>query len=115
MREGGLGVIMNDIADEIKEALDPFAAYRSIWDHFDKKTHGRIWVLKQEYISRVDAVIKELDEFEHSYLPSEFIAVYEGDLLDLEYGHKFEMGRTLLTQACMSIGIWIVCVTGHRR
>lgn len=106
---------MNDTTEEIKEALDPFAKYRGLWDGFDKKTHGRIWVPKEEDIARVDAVIKELDDFEHSYLPSNFISVYTGDLLDLEYGHKFEMSRTLLQQACMSIGIWIVCVTGHRR
>lgn len=99
---------------EEQEGVDPLKKYRDCWDSFDKKTSGRIWVAKPEHIKIVDSIIEELDGFEHSYMPKGFIAVYEGELFDVIYGHKFEMKQSLLTQVCLSRKIWIVCVTGIR-
>ena len=80
--------------------------------HFQKKTYGRIWVAKTEDIAKVRDIIKKQDAFEFEYLPNNFIAVYDGYLFSLTYGHKFELEYLELTQRCLTEGIWIVCITG---
>ena len=97
--------------DEEVDTLDPLERYRKHWSQFGKKTYGRIWVADEKYVKAVDAICKELDGFEHGYMPRDFIAVYAGELYDVVYGHKFELNYHLLTQVCWSRGIWITCVT----
>jgi len=82
-------------------------------DEFQKKTYGRIWVQEADQVEKVNALIKEIDAFEWDYLPDDFIAVYDGDLEDVIWGHKFELDIAKLTQECLFRGIWIACVTGR--
>lgn len=76
---------------------------------FTKKGYGRIFVAggKRE-CSVVEQVIKEIDEFEHSYLPDGFVApISEFPLL--RYTHKFDsLNINLLIKRCLERSIVIV-------
>lgn len=78
---------------------------------FDRKTYGRIYVTPDGNPGDVEEIIRQLDEFEHSYLPGNFIAKWNGKIEPV-YGHKFEMDIDKLTAECWNRGIWIFCVTG---
>ena len=80
---------------------------------FDRKTYGRIFVAKPEDVATVDAIVKELDEFEYGYMPDNFITVWPGKV-EVSYGHKFEADIDKLMETCLNRGIWIYCVTGRR-
>jgi hypothetical protein len=76
---------------------------------FTRKGYGRIYVDKAENIDRVKAIIKELDEFELSYLPEKFIATFD-EYPQLAYTHKFcDMDINKLTAMCWTHGIHIWC------
>lgn len=81
---------------------------------FQKKTYGRIWVKTKDEVDKVREIIKDQDEFEFSYLPEDFVAVYAGKLGDLSYGHKFELDYYELTKRCLAVGIWIIPITDGR-
>ncbi len=79
-----------------------------------RKGYGRIFVQKPEDIAKIDALIKELDEFEHSYLPEQLIAVYT-EYPKMVYTHKFDaLNMNHLTAECWKRGfqIW-VCDNGN--
>ncbi len=80
---------------------------------FMSKTHGRIFVADESKIPAVRAKIKELDDFEYTYLPDNFVTKWNGKI-ETTYGHKFEIDMEQLTEACWNEGIWIFCVTGYR-
>ena len=81
---------------------------------FISKSWGRIFVADASKIADVEAIAKELDEFENSYLPTGFIAAWGGDIGAVTYGHKFEIDIDALTEKCWNAGIWIACVTGKK-
>lgn len=80
---------------------------------FERKTHGRIFVMTSADIEKVRAIIAELDGFEAEYLPEKFITVWDG-AADLVYGGKFEADIDRLTTECWNRKIPILCVTGKR-
>ena len=69
---------------------------------------------KAEDVEKVSAIIKELDEFEHFYLPKKLIAPFS-EYPALEYTHKFDgLDMNTLTATCWKRGIKIfVCDNGH--
>lgn len=80
---------------------------------FQYKTYGRIFVADPSKIEAVMDVIKEIDDYEFTYLPTDFVAAWS-DKPRYLYGHKFQMDIYALTEKCWAKGIWIYCVTGKR-
>jgi len=78
-----------------------------------RKGYGRIYVTKPEDVEKVAAIVKELDEFEHGYLPANLIAPFS-EFPRLTYTHKFDgLCMNRLTSACWTKGIYIwVCDNG---
>jgi len=76
---------------------------------FAYKTYGRIFVTQADHIPLVEAIIKDLDEFEYEYMPDDLITVYKPNPL-MVYLHKFEIDKIALTAKCWEAGIWIWCV-----
>ena len=78
------------------------------------KGYGRIYVDTVENIEKVKAIIKEMDEFEHSYLPEKLITVFT-EYPNVTYTHKFsDMNMSKLTDKCWKEGIHIwVFDAGH--
>lgn len=83
---------------------------------FSRKSYGAIFTDKEENIEKIRQIIKELDEFEFEYLPSEMVKVFEprivsGEVdtyasLDLCYTHKFDsLELNSLVLICWSRGI----------
>ena len=74
---------------------------------FTHKGYGRIYVRSEEDILKVEAIIKELDEFEYDYLPDKLIATFD-NYPYLKYLHKFsDMDMNKLTAECWKRGIYI--------
>ena len=78
------------------------------------KGYGRIYCEKQDDIAKIDAVIKELDEFEHGYLPEKMIATFD-EYPRVVYTGKFsDMDMSKLTAECWKRGLRIwVYDSGH--
>lgn len=81
---------------------------------FDYKTHGRIFVMREGDESKVRDIIKEIDDGEACYMPSNFITVWNGNPNDIVYAHKFEADIDNLVTECWNRGVPILCVTGKR-
>ncbi len=79
-----------------------------------RKGYGRIYVDEAKNISKVKKIIKEMDEFEYDYLPTNFITVYI-DYPAVVYTHKFcDMDLDELTAKCWAEGVKIwVFDAGH--
>ena len=79
-----------------------------------RKGYARIYVAEPWVPEQVTAIIKELDEFEHEYLPSDLIAPFS-EFPKLAYTHKFDgLCMNRLTAECWKRGIFIwVCDNGH--
>jgi hypothetical protein len=79
-----------------------------------RKGYARIYVAKPEDAPKVAALIKELDEFEHDYLPEKLIAPFS-EYPALAYTHKFDgLCMNRLTAECWKRGIFVwVCDNGH--
>ena len=78
-----------------------------------RKGFGRIYVDKVENVETVRLIIKELDEFEYSYLPNNLIAPFS-HYPNLVYTQKFDgLCMNRLTAECWKRGIHIwVCDNG---
>ena len=78
------------------------------------KGYGRIYCETPEDISKVAAVIKELDDFEHGYLPEKLITTFD-QYPSVIYNGKFsDMDMSKLTAECWKRGIRIwVFDAGH--
>ena len=78
-----------------------------------RKGYARIYVEKLEDVSKVAGIIKEIDEFEHEYLPNDLIAPF-AEYPNLAYTYKFDgLCMNKLTAICWSRGIKIwVCDNG---
>lgn len=73
---------------------------------FSRKGYGRIFVEKEEDINKVKDIIKEIDEYEFSYLPDGFIAVFNENNMHAVYTHKFcDLDIQLLCRVCWERGI----------
>ena len=74
---------------------------------FTHKGYGRIYCENEAAIPLVKDVIKELDEYEYSYMPERLIATFS-DYPQVVYTHKFsDMDTDKLTAICWSRGIKI--------
>lgn len=72
---------------------------------FTRKGYGRIYVKDADAIEAVDEIIKEMDEFEHSYMPPSFIAPFS-EYPRVVYTHKFDaLDLDALTAICWARGI----------
>ena len=78
-----------------------------------RKGYARIYVDAAHNLKAVEAIIKELDEFEHTYLPDDLIAPFT-EYPKLVYTGKFDgLCMNKLTAVCWSRGIYIwVCDNG---
>lgn len=79
-----------------------------------RKGYGRIYCAKPEDVEKVSAIIKELDAFEHEYLPKNLIAPFS-EYPKVSYTHKFDgLCMNRLTAECWKRGIFIwVCDNGN--
>lgn len=79
-----------------------------------RKGYARIYVEKPENVRAVADIIKEMDEFEHSYMPDDMVAPFS-EYPKLTYTHKFDaLDMNALAATCWSRGIHIfVCDNGH--
>lgn len=57
---------------------------------FEYKEYGRIFVGKEEDIQKVKDKIKEIDDYEYGYMPTDLIIVWNGCLDDLTNVLKFD-------------------------
>ena len=81
--------------------------------NFSRKGYGRIFVEKYEDINKIKEIIKEMDEFEYSYLPEDFITVFSDENMKSKYTHKFDgMNMAEVMYRAWSQGIRCFCVFG---
>jgi len=90
---------------------------------FGRKHYGRIFTDKEENISKIKEIIKEMDEFEYGYLPNDFITVFKthyfgenNEFYDVEtiYTHKFDsLDTNELSRRCWEQGIYMFCWFGR--
>lgn len=92
---------------------------------FNRKGYGRIFVDKAENIPRVREIIREMDEYEYSYLPDDLITVYDPSTYKVYnegshstastvYNHKFDsldLGELMFR--CWNEGIHCFCLIGR--
>lgn len=72
-----------------------------------RKGYARIYVAKPENVTAVEQIIKELDEFEHSYMPKGLVTCFSA-YPGLVYTHKFDgLDMDKLTATCWKRGIFI--------
>ena len=78
------------------------------------KGYGRIYCEKANDVEKVSDVIKEMDEFEHTYLPEKMITIFD-DYPRVVYTGKFsDLDMDRLTATCWKRGIKIwVFDSGH--
>ena len=77
---------------------------------FTRKGWGRIFVDKVANIAVVENEINAMSEFEHEYLPDDFIAPFS-DYPKLAYTYKFDdLDYLILTARLWKKGIHIFCV-----
>lgn len=99
--------------DKTKVSFDRLAPYRGDYmDNFPRKRWGRIWVQEKSHVEEVKKIICEVCPDEESYMGEDLIAVFDGEMLDLVYTHKFEGNCILIQQACALRGFWIAIVSG---
>ena len=80
---------------------------------FPHKGYGRLFVETKEDIARVKEIIKEIDDFEYSYLPEDLITVFSDDNMRSVYTHKFsDLNMTEVLYRAWSRGINCFCVFG---
>jgi hypothetical protein len=74
---------------------------------FTHKGYGRIYVETAEDVQKVHDVIKEIDDFEYSYMPSTLVAPFS-EYQAVVYLHKFsDMDIDALVATCWARGIKI--------
>ena len=92
-------------------------------NEFPRKGYGRIFVEKEEDITKVREIIRKMDEFEYGYLSEDLIKVFDPNIktfpaekpkdhlwLSLAYTHKFDsLNLNELQFRCWAAGIKIFC------
>lgn len=80
---------------------------------FTRKGYGRIYVTKPEHIAIVDNIIRQMNEYEHSYMNKEFITTFD-NYPQVVYTGKFdELNIDDLVAICMSIDIPVFCFDAY--
>ncbi len=76
---------------------------------FPRHGHGRIYCLHKRDIPKVEKIIKEMDEFEHTYLPEDMIAVHQTFPSVIPTGKFDDLDLNELTANCWQAGvpIWV--------
>jgi hypothetical protein len=78
--------------------------------NFTRKGYGRIYVENKEDISKVIEIIKEIDEYEATYMPPDLIGTFD-EFPKIVYTHKFDsIDINVLTIKCWSKNIKIFCL-----
>lgn len=80
---------------------------------FSRKGYGRIYVRTEEDVQALKNIIKEMDDYEYSYMPEDLITVFSEENFTSTYVHKFcdlDMGKVL--KAAWSKGIYCFVVFG---
>lgn len=82
-----------------------------------RKGESRCYVFKQEHIDIVDKIIKEMDEFEHGYMPEKWICFWDYPTEkfpnSMVYNGKFDIDVIKLKIACAAKGIAISVVSSN--
>jgi hypothetical protein len=87
--------------------------FNNTYMKFPHKNYGRIFVENKEDINALHQIIKEMDDFEYSYLPDDLIAVFSDENMRSVYTHKFDdMNMTEVMYRAWSMGIKCFCVFG---
>ena len=80
---------------------------------FEHKGYGRFYVENEEDIAKVKEIIREIDDFEYSYLPEDLITVFSDKNMYAVYTHKFDdMCMTEVLYRAWAKGIKCFCVFG---
>jgi hypothetical protein len=80
---------------------------------FSHKGYGRLFVENKEDIAKVKEIIKEMDDFEYAYLPSDLITVFSDENMQSVYTHKFDdMNMVEVMYRAWSKGIRCFCIFG---
>jgi hypothetical protein len=74
-----------------------------------RKGYGRIYVQNQHDIKIVEAIIKEMNEFEFTYLPDDYITLFTQFPKTVYTGKFDELDLDLLTYKCYLKGVFIFC------
>lgn len=72
--------------------------YKNYKMMFPYKDYGRIFVEKEEDIDKIKEIIKEIDDYEYTYMPDDLITVFSEENYHSKYVHKFndmDMGEVL--------------------
>ena len=76
-----------------------------------RKGESRCYVFKEEHISIVGQIIKELDDFEYDYMPNDWICVWDENWKcspPLVYNGKFDINVIQLIQKCAEKKVAII-------
>lgn len=80
---------------------------------FPHKGYGRIFVENETDIPVLKEIIREMDDFEFGYLPTDLIAVFSDKNMSSVYTYKFDdMNMTEVMCRAWSKGIKCFCVFG---
>lgn len=80
---------------------------------FTQKGWGRIYVAKEEDVTRVCDIIKEIDSFEWIYMHDFLVAPFS-EYPILCNVQEFDVDLTLLMAKCWEEGIYVFCLdNGH--
>lgn len=81
---------------------------------FQHKGYGRIYVDSFEDINKVKAVIKEMDDYEYTYMPENLITTFS-EYPKVIYTHKFsDLSLDAITALCWTIGVKVWCFNSGR-
>lgn len=76
-----------------------------------RKGESRCYVFKEDHIEKVIEIIKELDDFEFRYMPTNWITVFnKKDLYrnSMVYNGKFDINVPDLIEKCGENGIGVI-------
>lgn len=81
---------------------------------FTRKGYGRIFVSSGQDVAKVHHLIKELDPYEHGYMPVNIVAPIS-EFPKLVYLHKFcDMDLKMLSIECMKRGFPILIIDNDK-
>ena len=77
---------------------------------FTKKGYGRIYVSEMGNIPRIKEIIKDMDDFEYTYIPWDHLFADPSEYPKVIYIHKFsDLDIDELTYRCFLERIFIFC------
>ena len=72
------------------------------------KGESRCFVFRETDISKVYDIIKEIDDFEFRYVPSDWVTVWDNKRISMVYNGKFDIDVPKLIDECGKRGIGII-------